>query len=562
MSKKIIFFIIVIQILFSKISYAQFTNPLESIFNEISERILNVTKPINESINNSSPQQNIGELKDYKVNEQGTVTTPDGKKYAGEFKNEKPNGQGTYTTPKGFKYVGELKDGKPNGQGTVTAPTGEMYVGEFKDGKPNGQGTETAPDGTKYVGEFKDGKPNGQGTATAPDGTKYVGEFKDGTRNGQGTLTLPTGTKYVGKFKDGKPIGQGTGTMTTPDGAKYVGEFKDGKPNGQGTATTPKGFIYVGEFKDGKPIGQGTVTAPTGEIYVGEFKDGKPNGQGTMTTPKGLKYVGELKDGKPNGQATVTTPDGAKYVGEFKDGEFNLHEKTKKVDKKEYKPQCDNPKMAELLKQNANSIKPLNDNSSNSSSANSFEQNTKFNQNFNQTYSRDPLLNKFFESYILYAQSTALLMEAYGKDQEAEIIRQSIIDSKNPNKGAQEKFSNSLTVVSEKSNNLKDLIYCRTEPLSAASKKKYEEAIPYAVKAFRTSFELGFMVTATAKNFKQAAKSDLLGVGLTALVYAMHAPQVLEYLSSIGGTFSFILTGAKANNIEGASQLQSTLKEL
>jgi hypothetical protein len=468
MSKKIIFFIIVIQILFSKISYAQFTNPLDSIFNEISERILNVTKPINESINNSSSQQNLGELKDYKVNGQGTVTTPDGKKYVGEFKDEKSNGQGTYTTPNGSKYVGELKDGKPNGQGTVTAPTGEIYVGEFKDGKPNGQGTMTTPDGKKYVGEFKDEKSNGQGT-----------------------LTLPTGTKYVG-----------------------------------------------------------------------EFKDGRPNGQGTYTTPDGKKYVGEFKDGRPNGQGTTTAPDGAKYVGEFKDGEFNLHEKTKKVDKKEYKPQCDNPKMAELLKQNANSIKPLNDNSSNSSSANSFEQNTKFNQNFNQTYSRDPLLNKFFESYILYAQSTALLMEAYGKDQEAAIIRQSIIDSKNPNKGDQEKFSNSLTVVSEKSNNLKDLIYCRTEPLSAASKKKYEEAIPYAVKAFRTSFELGFMVTATAKNFKQAAKSDPLGAGLTALVYAMHAPQVLEYLSSIGGTFSFILTGAKANNIEGASQLQSTLKEL
>ena len=491
MSKKIIFFIIVIQILFSKISYAQFTNPLESIFNEISERILNVTKPINESINNSSSQQNLGELKDYKANGQGTVTTPDGKKYVGEFKDEKPNGQGTYTTPNGSKYVGELKDGKPNGQGTVTAPTGEIYVGEFKDGKPNGQGTMTTPKGSKYVGELKDGKPNGQGT------------------------------------------------MTTPDGAKYVGEFKDGKPNGQGTATTPKGSKYVGEFKDDKANGQGTEIAPDGAKYVGEFKNGTRNGQGTLTLPTG-----------------------AKYVGEFKDGEFNLHEKTKKVDKKEYKPQCDNPKMAELLKQNANSIKPLNDNSSNSSSANSFEQNTKFNQNFNQTYSKDPLLNKFFESYILYAQSTALLMEAFGKDQEAAIIRQSIIDSKNPNKGDQEKFSNSLTVVSEKSNNLKDLIYCRTEPLSAASKKKYEEAIPYAVKAFRTSFELGFIVTATAKNFKQAAKSDPLGAGLTALVYAMHAPQVLEYLSSIGGTFSFILTGAKANNIEGASQLQSTLKEL
>jgi len=86
----------------------------------------------------------------------------------------------------------------------------------------------------------------------------------------------------------------------------------------------------------------------------------------------------------------------------------------------------------------------------NASSTNASMQNTRFNQNFNQTYSRDPLLNKFFESYNLYAQSTAILMEAYGKDQEAAIIRQSIIDSKNPNKADHEKFSNTLTVVSEK----------------------------------------------------------------------------------------------------------------
>jgi len=198
----------------------------------------------------------------------------------------------------------------------------------------------------------------------------------------------------------------------------------------------------------------------------------------------------------------------------------------------------------------------------NASSTNASMQNTRFNQNFNQTYSRDPLLNKFFESYNLYAQSTAILMEAYGKDQEAAIIRQSIIDSKNPNKADHEKFSNTLTVVSEKGNNLKDLIYCRTEPLSADSKKKYEEAIPYAVKAVLTSVELKFMIGATAKNLKQAAQGDPLAAGLTALVYASYAPQVIEYLSSIGNTFSFILTGAKANNIEGSPKLQSTLKDL
>ena len=232
---------------------------------------------------------------------------------------------------------------------------------------------------------------------------------------------------------------------------------------------------------------------------------------------------------------------------------------------KEYKPQCDNPKMAELLKQSTNDKKPIKENSQvdkNVSSANIAKQNMGFNQNINQTYSRDPLLNKFFESYNLYAQSTAILMEAYGKDQEAAIIRQSINDSKNPNKSDHEKFSNTLTVVSEKSNNLKDLIYCRTEPLSSESKKKYEEAIPYAVKAVITSVELKFMIGATAKNLKQAAQGDPLAAGLATLVYASYAPQVIEYLSSIGNTFSFVLTGAKANNIEGTPKLQSTLKDL
>ena len=53
MSKKIIFFIIVIQIFFTKISYAQFTNPLDSIFNEIGKGIENVTKSISEGVQKS-----------------------------------------------------------------------------------------------------------------------------------------------------------------------------------------------------------------------------------------------------------------------------------------------------------------------------------------------------------------------------------------------------------------------------------------------------------------------------------------------------------------------------
>ena len=65
-----------------------------------------------------------------------------------------------------------------------------------------------------------------------------------------------------------------------------------------------------------------------------------------------------------------------------------------------------------------------------------------------------------------------------------------------------------------------------------------------------------------SKNLKQAGKSDQFATVLTLMVYAMHTPQVVQYLSSIGSTFSFILTGAKANNIEGSPKLQSTLKDL
>jgi hypothetical protein len=191
------------------------------------------------------------------------------------------------------------------------------------------------------------------------------------------------------------------------------------------------------------------------------------------------------------------------------------------------------------------------------------KQNTGFNQNINPTYSRDPLLNKFFESYNLFAQSQALLLEAYGKDQEASIVRQSIADSKNPNKNDNEKFASfNVSVGTEKGNGLKDLIYCRTEPLSAESKKKYQQAIPYATQAAFTAIQLKFMIGATAKNIKQASQGDPLSAGLTVLMYASYTPKVVEYLSNIGSTVSFIVTGANANNIEGTPKLQSTLKDL
>lgn len=342
-----------------------------------------------------------------------------------------------------------------------------------------------------------------------------------------------------------------------------------------------------------------------------------------------------------------------KSLGESiqKTDEKSKEENSENKEKKEYNPQCDNPKMAELLKQNVNEKNTSNESSQlkkessstlkrpiklpkeitneewNNIAKKALETNSEFvsisknfstnkfffgldnnlhkangksldqckkdgktdscgiffvssifdrnidntnaalqtnkpQRNLGQTYSKDPLINKFFESYNLYAQATALLLEAYGKDQEAEIIRQSIVDSKNPNKSDQEKFANTLVVVTEKGNNLKDLIYCRTEPLSAGSKKKYEEAIPITINAVITSFELTVIADKTATNFQRATQADPLSAVLKTAEYISYTPQVIEYLGSIGKTFSFILTGAKANNIKGSEKLQSVLKDL
>ena len=406
MSKKIIFFIIVIQIFFTKISYAQFTNPLDSIFNEIGKGIENVTKSISEGVQKSD-EKNI----DIK-NENKEIETKEIEK--------------SVTTKSAEKNV-DKKEYKPQCDNPKMAELLKQSANDKKSLKENSQVNKNVTSSLK----------------------KRPPELPGEITNEQWENLINTATQRSASF-------------ISISKNSFTNKFHYGLANNLNQAHENSLLVCA------------------------------RSGRG----------------------------EGCEVIFDFS-----------------------------MLEANA-------------SSTNASIQNTRFNENFNQTYSRDPLLNKFFESYNLYAQSTAILMEAYGKDQEAAIIRQSIIDSKNPNKGDQEKFLNSLTVVSEKGNNLKDLIYCRTEPLSADSKKKYEEAIPYAVKAVLTSVELKFMIGATAKNLKQAAQGDPLAAGLTALVYMSYAPQVIEYLSSIGNTFSFILTGAKANNIEGSPKLQSTLKDL
>ncbi len=77
----------------------------------------------------------------------------------------------TLTFADGRKYVGEVKNGKLDGQGSLTYADGRKYIGEFKDDKYNGQGTLTWTDGTKYRGGFKDGNRDGRGEEYRANGS-------------------------------------------------------------------------------------------------------------------------------------------------------------------------------------------------------------------------------------------------------------------------------------------------------------------------------------------------------------------------------------------------------
>ena len=140
-----------------------------------------------------------------------TINYTSGDKYVGQVKDDKRNGYGTYTWSDGAKYVGYYINDKRHGQGTMTWSdgSGRKYVGDWINGKRHGQGTMTWANGEKYVGQMEDDKMNGYGTYTWPDGAKYVGQVKDEKKHGQGTMTWANGDIWSGEFRYGKMFRKG-----------------------------------------------------------------------------------------------------------------------------------------------------------------------------------------------------------------------------------------------------------------------------------------------------------------------------------------------------------------
>ena len=89
-----------------------------------------------------------------------------------------------------YTVDGQVKDSRLEGQGTLVTSQGVRYVGGFHLGRFDGYGISQFPKGNRYEGEFRDGRWEGHGLLTWGQGNSYKGDFHLGQADGSGTLTL------------------------------------------------------------------------------------------------------------------------------------------------------------------------------------------------------------------------------------------------------------------------------------------------------------------------------------------------------------------------------------
>ena len=111
----------------------------------------------------------------------GKLIAWDGTEFEGQWSGIQFGGKGTITYPDGRKYAGEWGNiGNAvvcHGQGTMRYPNGTVYAGEWIDNVLSGEGTAEYSDGSIYTGEWRSNFPYGQGKIVGPNGVTYEGEW-------------------------------------------------------------------------------------------------------------------------------------------------------------------------------------------------------------------------------------------------------------------------------------------------------------------------------------------------------------------------------------------------
>ena len=168
------------------------------------------------------------------------------------------------------------------------------------------------------------------------------------------------------------------------------------------------------------------------------------------------------------------------------------------------------------------------------------------------------LTELFFKSDKYYQEALLILAEAYKQDVLAEQIRTNmkyVSDSKN---SEADRMKNSIKVTTEASEKIKKLVLGKGNTMTSEGKTLYAKSLAPAGKGVLTTIKLVPAAKKMTTNISANPTSALTELG--GLVKVI--PNIPGYVTNIASTMKAILSGAKANGIDGAEDLEASLGEL
>jgi len=158
-----------------------------------------------------------------------------------------------------------------------------------------------------------------------------------------------------------------------------------------------------------------------------------------------------------------------------------------------------------------------------------------------------------------FFQSQQQLFIAYGNNEEAQKIAEHLEYLSNSKYTNDQKIQNSIKVTTTSSKILEKSINDENITLSEDGRKNYVKALPYAKQGITSTLRLVPLVQYISKSMSKQSSEDKLIAGLQVLSLLTYVP---EYMGNTYSTMRLILSGARANNIEGAEDLESFIGEI
>lgn len=172
--------------------------------------------------------------------------------------------------------------------------------------------------------------------------------------------------------------------------------------------------------------------------------------------------------------------------------------------------------------------------------------------------SKTELTALFFKSSAYYMEAQATLAEAYGKDALAKSLRSNIEYQNNSKISEADRMKNSIKVTSEASEQIKNLDLQNSNAITAEGKILYAKSLLPAGKGILSTIKLIPVAKNMTTNITTNPTSALTELG--GLVKVI--PNIPGYISTMASTMKSILSGAKANDIDGADDFEASLGDL